>query len=273
MRLMIVLLLVAGLSLPFAASHADELAPLEFGVVPQQASAKLARGWIPVTRWLSERLGRPVRFRTAPSIPEFEKRVAAGEYDIAYMNPYHYVVYSKQPGYRAIANQRNKHIRGILVTRKLDGVTSLKELNGQTLAFPAPAAFAASILTRAYLKNEGIDFTPVYVRSHDSVYRAVAEGHNPVGGGVRRTFNAMDPQVTAQLRVLWESDGYTPHALAVHPSVPDALRDEIQRALLELEQSEDGRRILDGITFTGGLQAASDADWNDVRALGIDLLD
>lgn len=251
--------------------RADTETPINFGVVPQQAAAKLARGWLPITRWLGERLGRRVVFRTAPSIPEFERRVAAGEYDIAYMNPYHYTAFSERPGYRAIARQRDKRIRGILVTRRGGGAESLADLQGQTLAFPSPAAFAASVLTRAYLQQQGLDFEPKYVQSHDSVYRAVAAGLYPAGGGVRRTLAAMEAPVAAQLRVLWESDGYTPHAFAVHPAMPESLAAELQLALLALEDEPQGRELLAGIKFKG-MQVAEDGDWDDVRALGIDLL-
>lgn len=83
------------LVLPSAAARADDLLASSFGVVSQQAAGKLARGWMPVTRWLSDRLGRRVLFRTAPDIPTFERRLTAGEYDIAYMNPYHYTVFAE----------------------------------------------------------------------------------------------------------------------------------------------------------------------------------
>lgn len=46
------------------------------------------------------------------------------------------------------------------------------------------AACAASVLPRAALKEVGIAFGPRYVRSHDSVYRTVAQGLYPASGGI-----------------------------------------------------------------------------------------
>ncbi len=83
------------------AADADE--PLSFGVVPQQAAAELAAVWSPIFRALSERSSIAVGFRTAPDIPTFEQRLAAGQYDLAYMNPYHYTVFHEEPGYLAFA--------------------------------------------------------------------------------------------------------------------------------------------------------------------------
>ena len=86
------------------------------------------------------------------------------------------------------------------------------------MAFPAPTAFAATILTQADLAANQVSFTPSYVSSHDSVYRSVAKGIYPAGGGVVRTFNNVAEEVRKQLRILWITKGYTPHAIAIHLS-------------------------------------------------------
>ena len=65
---------------------------LTFGVVPQQSAGKLARNWGPILKHVEKETGIVLRFATAPSIPEFERRMAQGEYDVSYMNPYHYTV-------------------------------------------------------------------------------------------------------------------------------------------------------------------------------------
>jgi phosphonate transport system substrate-binding protein len=242
-----------------------------FGIVPQQSAAKLAENWGPVLAYLGDRSGTELKFRTARDIPEFERRVAGGEYDFAYMNPYHYTVFSRKPGYRAFAKAANQPIRGILVVRVDSPIQSPAELAGTTVAFPAPAAFAASVLTRAYLTNAGIPFTPKYVSSHDSVYRAVAKGLYAAGGGVIRTLDSVAPDVRAQVRILWTSDAYTSHAFAAHPRVPAAIVTALTKAMMEMGDTDTGRTLLAPLSI-GGFESATDPDWDDVRALGIDLL-
>ena len=244
---------------------------LVVGIVPQQSATKLAANWTPVLEYLSKKSGLKLRFATAPNIPEFEKRCAAGSYDIAYMNPYHYTVFSKQPGYRAIAKEKLKSLKGILVVRKENPIKDVKELDGSTLAFPSPAAFAASILTRAYLAKRNVHFTPRYVSSHDSVYRAVAQGLLPAGGGVPRTFNNVAPDIRAQLRILWMSKGYTPHAIALLPRVGTDTSTRILQALMSMNDDPAAQPLLKKINFKG-FAPATDDDWNDVRSLGIELL-
>ncbi len=262
--------LIFALALLFSVSlHAEE--SLTFGIVPQQSASKLARLWLPLLEEVERRSGVELKFATAPDIPTFEQRVAEGEYDIAYMNPYHYTVFSSNPGYRAFAKVRDKRIKGIVVVQKASPLNDIKQLQGKVLAFPAPAAFAASVLPQANFKRAGINITPKYVGSHDSVYLSVARGLYPAGGGVVRTFNNIDPTVREQLRILWTTDGYTPHAFAAKQGVDEQRLQRVIHALLSLGDDEKGRALLTALKFKP-LEAAQDSDWDDVRALGIDLL-
>ncbi len=245
---------------------------LTFGIVPQQSANKLAQLWTPITEYLQEKTGLNIKFATANNIPTFEKRLQAGEYDIAYMNPYHFTVFNKKPGYRAIAKQQDKKLKGIIVVRKESQFNSLKDLAGQTLSFPSEAAFAASILPRAEMKKEGIDFTPKYVSSHDSVYLTVSRDLFAAGGGVMRTFNNTDPKVKEKLRILWTTKGYTPHAIAVHPNMSPDIKDKLQSALVAMKDDEQGAALLERLKFNK-LENAADSDWSDVDALGITLLE
>lgn len=244
---------------------------LTLGIVPQQSPTDIEHNWGELASYLEEETGLQVLIKTASSIPIFEERCAEGRYDMAYMNPYHYVVFSEVPGYKAIAKQRNKKIQGIVVMRKEDAGTPLSDLANSKLAFPSPAAFAASLLPRAHFTNEGIPFEPVYVRSHDSVYKAVADGLYPAGGGVKRTFKSMDSEIQNKLHIAWTTDKYTPHALAVHPRVDNAHVDLLQQALQALDDPTKYAEILGPIRFKGW-EAAADEDWNDVRALGLNAL-
>ncbi|MBW8185244.1 phosphate/phosphite/phosphonate ABC transporter substrate-binding protein [Shewanella nanhaiensis] len=248
--------------------HSDEPVILTFGVVPQQAASTLARLWSPVLEVMSQNANFQLRFATARDIPTFEKRLAQGEYDIAYMNPYHYTVFHDSVGYQALVKQKGKQIKGIIVVRKDSPIQTLDELKNHQLAYPAPAAFAASVLPRANLKLKNIEAKVKYVGSHDSVYLAVAQGIVAAGGGVKRTFKTMDKQVTEQLRVLWVTPGYTPHAIAVHPRVPKSLIEEVQLKMLELTSSVEGREALERLGFSR-FEQASNSDWDDVRALGL----
>ncbi|MCW8825336.1 MAG: PhnD/SsuA/transferrin family substrate-binding protein, partial [Gammaproteobacteria bacterium] len=71
--------------------------------------------------------------------------------------------------------------------------------------------------------------------------------------------------------VLWTTKGYTPHAIAAHPDVPQFVIDRTQQALINFERTVRGMAMLHNMKIEG-FEAAQDSDWNDVRALNINLL-
>lgn len=242
------------------------------GVVPQQTASDLAQGWIPLLREVSAVSGCEFRFATAPTITEFEKRLARGEYAIAYMNPYHYVVFHQAAGYLAFAREKDRKLRGLIVVRNDSAVSSVQELDGKEVAFPSPAAFAATVIPLAELKRGGISVKPRFVASHDSVYLNVVRGLVVAGGGIERTLEAIDPGVRDRMRVIWRSAEYPPHAFARLPGVPESVSRDFVDAMQKVASSAPGAELLKQIGFKG-VVSAQDRDWEPIRALDIRVLD
>jgi phosphonate transport system substrate-binding protein len=259
-------------TVPVSATEQPIPAPLTLGVVPQQSSLKLAKAWMPLLQEVSRRSDIPLAFATAPDIPTFEKRLREGVYDLAYMNPYHYTVFHDTNGYEALARAKDVQIHGIYVVRRESSITELPQLSGLELAYPAPAAFAASVVTQANLAKVATQTKQAYVLSHDAVYRAVASGRYEAGGGILRTFNAAEPAVRDQLKILWTSPGYTPHPIATHPRVDKQKRERLLQALVSLAEDPTGRGMLESLKISG-FEDANDADWDDVRDLQIHRLE
>jgi len=259
-------LLAAALLLAATVQAQPALPELSAGIVPQQAASELARAWIPLLQEVGRRARVRLVFRTASDIPAFENRVMQGEFDLAYMNPYHYTVFSKTPGYQAFLKEKDRKLVGIVVVPKDSPVQNLEQLKGRRVAFPAPAAFAASILPRAEFSRNQIEIDARYVSSHDSVYKGVAHGLFDAGGGIQRTLEAMEPQVSSRLRVLARTPAYTPHALALHPRVSPEVAERLRQAFISLSADEAGRALLAPLSFKG-LVAATDSEWDAVRAL------
>jgi len=244
---------------------------LTFGVVPQQAASILSELWIPLLKRVSAQSGVELVFSTAPSIAEFEQRLLQGQYDMAYMNPYHYTVFCQKPGYVAFAKEKDRLIKGIFVVAKDSPIAALSDLADKTVVFPSPAAFAASVLTQAELTQQNIEFTPQYVNSHDSVYQVVEKGIFPAGGGIMRTFESQPDEVKSNLRILYETQAYTPHAFAYNPRISPEIVARVQHSFITAMDDAEGIEILQKLSMKG-IVAANDSDWNDIRALHIQLL-
>ena len=247
---------------------AEPAAAYSFGIGPQQAATELAKRWMPIMRYLSEKSGVPLQFRTAKDIPTFQQEMIDGVFDFAFINPYHYTLFHKAAGYDAFAREKDGRLVGILVVKRNGPIHEVGQLAGVAAAFPAANALAATWLPLLHLKEKNITVTPQYVNSMDSVYRSVAKGLFPVGGGEMRTFGTIDPEVKQQLRVLWSSKALPPFTFAAHPRAPKDAVAKVQKAMEEMDRDPQGQVLLKTINFKG-MEISSDDDYNVMRAMNI----
>lgn len=244
-------------------SGGSNAAELIFGIGPQQSPTELAKRWVPVIQYLSEAAGVPMRFITARDIPTFQQEMQAGTYDLAYINPVHYTLFNRVAGYRAFAKEQDGKLVGVLVARR-GNVHTLEQLHAKTVAFPSASAIAATLLPMAHLAEKNIAVTPQYVVSMDSVYRAVAKGLFPAGGGEMRTLGTIDPEIRDQLEVIWRADPLPPFAFAAHPRTSPTQIAKVLKAMEEMSHDARGASLLKSINFKG-IVAASDADYAALR--------
>lgn len=209
-----------------------------FGVVPQFEPEYIYSAWNPVLKEISKILNIQLELKIYKTIPEFEKAFLAGEFDFAYMNPYHAVMAKKAQGYIPLIRDRTP-LKGIIVIKKDAPFSSITDLDGAVIAFPAPNAFAASLYMRALLTEKyKIRFTPKYVKTHDNVYRHVLLGLAQAGGGVNNTFLRQPPEVRENLRILFETPPSAPHPIVAHPRVPSSLQKNFVRVFLDLSKEK-----------------------------------
>lgn len=255
--------LAALLALVTAPVLAGEPASYRFGVVPQFDARTLSGTWGPVLDDLAGRTGLRFELIGTPRIPDFEKDYQSGYFDFAYMNPYHVLAAARAQGYVPLVRDR-RALRGILVVRHDSRYRQIRDLDGQTIAFPAPNAFAASLLMRADLtRRYRLRFEPRYVMTHGSVYLHVATGQMPAGGGVRETFDAQPRAVRDLLRVLYTTQPQPAHAVVAHRRVPAAVQGRVRRALLAMGASPEGRARL----ATVSIEDITVADIDEYRAI------
>ena len=239
------------------------------GVIPQWKSKEVLKRWQPVLDELKKQ-GIEFKFSSAPSIPEFEKRLLKGEYDFAYANPYQVLIGNRSQGYVPLVRDHSRGLKGILVVNKNSNVSDVKQLNDKKFMFPAPNALGASLLMRAELANKvGIKVNPNYVKTHSAVYRSVAFGTGAAGGGVLRTFNSQPDEIKSKLKIIYETTSVSPHPLMAHPRVPKADMEKIKSAFLEIGKSEQGQKILKGIPMKQIGEASMD-DYKLLDELGLD---
>jgi len=213
---------------------------LTLGVVPQQSPLKMFKAWKPITKYLSEKTGHEIVFKTEKSIAEFERVLYGGGYDLAYVNPYHFIIANRKQDYQA-AVRAKKMIRGILVAKGKDAnFDSMIKSKTTRYLFPSPNAFAATLLTKFELLSKyGVDVNKQdvyqYVNSHDSVYSGIARNTGELGGGIQRTYNNFSKEKDKnKLNVIYTTDAYPSHPIAFKPSLPEETQQKLTDALIAI---------------------------------------
>ena len=253
-------------------AHPHGREPIVIGIAPQQEPAKVRAMWQPALQYLEREVGHAFAFETASSIEVFQQRILEGRYDIWWGNPLTYIQAHKKLGYVAIARDTTR-IAGLLVTRKDDGLASPKDLIGKKIAYSAPDAIGGTLLVQVLLVRAGVSsdqIQTVYTGTHDAAYRAVLDGQVDAAGGVPRSFAALDPALREKLTILAKTPEVPPQPFAVHPRLYQSVVTKIQRALLRLNWTAEGREILASIQHRE-VVVSSDLDYDVHREVAASL--
>jgi len=206
----------------------------------------------------------------SPKIQDFEASFMAGDFDFAYMNPYHAMLAAEKHSYIPLVRDGARELFGILVVRKDSPIQSVSELAGKKIAFPSPNALGASLLMRMELATSyALEIKPVYVQTHSSVYLNVVLNKAEAGGGVLSTLNRQKPSVQDKLRILYQSRGMAPHPLMAHPRVPEMHRDKVRQAMLDMAATEKGVALLNKIPIKQAVPAQL-ADYLILKEWGLE---
>lgn len=253
---------------PSSSLHNSQAPKLSISIVPQLPPIELFKRWAPLLKAVTEQTGLCFSLSVQRNIPEFESQFLRGEPDLVFLNPYHQVMAHKAQGYAPLLADRQL-LTGIVVVRKDSPISTLKDLNDQSIAFPAPNAFAASLLIRAILAEENIQFRTQYVQTHSNVYRAIAAGQVSAGGGVNNTLLREPQALQDGLRVLYETPGFRSHPLSVHPRIPRPIREAITKAFFNLSEMPQGRELLNQVQIPNPISVSHAKDYAPLERLGV----
>lgn len=269
-NLAVVTFYIVIIALCAPASAAESGKVYKLGVVPQFDARRIKNIWQPILDTVQEQTGIQIELAGSANIQTFEKQFTQGEFDFAYMNPYHLLKAHQAQGYEPILRDTGRLLYGIIVVRKDSPIAQVADLNEKIVAFPAPNALGAALIPRTeFGEIYKIDITPKYVRSHDSVYLNVLLGQAAAGGGVQKTFNKQPDNVRNALKIIYQTRKVAPHPIAVHPRIPNDIKDKLINVFLSLGNSSEGRAKLKEIPINLVGKATSE-DYEPLKHLGLE---
>lgn len=167
---------------------------LTLGVFAYRPNAVMEAAWQPLANYLSEHLdGFDVTLRVLPQ-PEMQAALAAGELDLIFTNPAHYIdLRTRNEFTGALATlvtllngQPSAELGGVVIRRgNADGPNSLEELPGTSIAVVGRQFLGGFAVQAGELQNLGISLDELNILevggSHDAVIDAVRAGVADVG--------------------------------------------------------------------------------------------
>lgn len=187
-------------------------------------------------------------------------------------NPYHATL-ARGWGYRVIAKMADDEaFRGIFLVRKDSPVREPADLKGKVVAYPAPTALAAAMMPQLYLQEHGVDVETQldnqYVGTHNSAIMNVYLGQSAASATwpvAWEAFRKANPREAAELKVVWQTPRLIQNAVIVRDDVPPAVAARVAALLAGLQDSAEGRAVLEGID-TRGFELSDDRQFDVVVA-------
>ena len=247
--LLIVAVLFAGLAAyPVAGRE------LKFGFTPVLSQAEMRAEFEPLVTYLSDSIGQKVGLYIAKDYGNLRTQMEAGAVDIGSFSPFAYVDAARDGKIRIIAQSildGSATYRGIIVARGDSGLKTLADLRGKRFAFVDPKSASGYVYPRAMLIEKGI--TPetyfketFFAGDHTKVITAVLERRADAGAIYEGALGvAKSNGVQTENLVTLASTESIPHdAIAVRSGLDGALVKKIRAALVDMDKSEAGRRVI-----------------------------
>ena len=247
--LLLITVFVAGLATrPVAARD------LQFGFTPVLGQTEMRAEFQPLTDYLSDAIGQKVVLSIARDYGDLRTQMEAGAVDIGSFSPFAYVDAAQGGKIRIIAQSiidGSATYRGIIVARKDSGLKALADLQGKRFAFVDPKSASGYLYPRSMLIEKGINpesffRATMFAGDHNKVIAAILEGRADAGSTYDNAIViAKAAGVPTENLVTLASTDPIPHdAIAVRVGLDDALAKKIQTALVNMDKTEAGRRVI-----------------------------
>lgn len=242
-----------------------------FAIHPLFNPAKLIGAYQPLIDYLNAHLdGARLSLKASRDYAEFERKYEAREPAFLLPNPWE-TLQAIDVGYHVIAMAGDpQDFKGLIIIRKDSPVQVPADLKGKAVSYPSPTALAACIMPQYFLSQHGLnvmtDIQNRYVGSQDSAIMNVYLGLTAAGATWPppwRLFQREHPSEAAELKVMWETPPLVNNSIMVRDDVPPAIADRVRSLLAGLDETPEGKAILEGMA-TAFIRPASDDDYDVV---------
>lgn len=255
-----------------SAPKGHDVPTYRFAIHPLHNPQKLSEAYQPLISYLNRRIPEVrIELEASRDYQVYEQKFRDREPAFLLPNPWQ-TLQAIKVGYHVIAMAGDaEDFKGIFVVRKGSRIKTPADLRGKVVSYPSPTALAAAIMPQHYLHTHGIDINRdiqnQYVGSQESSIMNVYLGKSAAGATWPppwRLFQKDHPKEAAQLELIWETPSLQSNSVMLRDDVPVAVGEKMRKALIDLEQTPEGKAILRGME-TARFHLADNARYDTVR--------
>lgn len=250
----------------WAESSAQEL---RFGSVAMDIPPVMHRRLTPLTEYLSEALGSPVRLQLSPNMPSAIDALVNHTVDVAYLTPVAYLR-ARSAGNAQLVAKTVTDGRGsfqlMIVVREDSRFQRVEDLKGARFAFGDPAA----LLQRAVVVGGGMPLSDLgeyrFLGHYDNIVRGVLSGD--FDAGILKDTMAFRWQGKG-VRILYSSPHLPPYNIAASSTVDPETLEKLKSAFLALDPANPKHaEVIQALDKKyNGFAPVADSDYDIVREL------
>ena len=197
-----------------------------------------------------------------------------GDIDIAFLGPLTYLNAHAKYGavsiLKSITDKGDAYYRSVIVARENSPINKLSQLKGKKFAFASFESTAGNLIPRLLLAEHGIHLKELYTyhnfKYHGSVVKWVLRGIYDAGA-VRES--VAEKYLPLGLKIMSISQPIPTGPVVVGPKTPYAVAEAVKTALLGLNKTKEGKKILKKVDpeLRGGFIEATDIDYENIREM------
>ncbi|MFO1318462.1 MAG: phosphonate ABC transporter substrate-binding protein [Burkholderiales bacterium] len=261
------------ISLTFAAGACAR--DLVVGLLPAENNEEMVKRFEPMRAYLERKLGTRVKVFTATDYAGVIEAMRKKRLDIAWYGPLSYLLAEQEAGAEAFAvgiraGTQSPTYKSIIVARCGNGIRSIKDLKGRSVAFVDPASTSGGLVPTWLLKKETGALPQdyfgkfTYAGSHDAAELAVKNGTVDAAADSDVTYERMLAKglISRDTNcIVAESAPLPGPPLAWRGDLPADLKHRISEAVLAAHQETEISAYVNVTRYV----SAKPADFNGIR--------
>lgn len=259
LSIFLVLVLVAARAASASHAQRDEIV---IGLIPEINIFQQMERFRPLSKYLSEQVGRTVRFTVLTRYGNIIENFEQHRLDGAFFGSFTGALAIRKLGMVPLARPINLNGRstyaGLIFVRKDSGIRNVAAMRGKRFAFVEKATSAGYIFPLAYLHAQGVKDVDAFLGesyfagSHDASMYAVLDGKANIGAAKDSVYDwvqTKDPRIDKELVILARSGEFTSNGLGVRKDMDETLKAKLKSTLLHLHDSPRGLKVLEALRF------------------------